>query len=668
MRRLLALVVSASLLGGSAAPAAAQHRAAAVLVAPVQGGSAGAAALAGARLDPVGLPAPAAASRVLSISAAPAAAAARADRRLSLTRLAHGIAASLGSLREVSAVAAPAAEPLQRPSAGLAPAGARGASRPGPVADEAAAEAYSREIDRLPPIGRGFVEQAKANWNKLAMTDSATGKRIPYGRALVGTVLLGWTLQKMLPPNKNVGVLIPPTAGGAITNLAITQIGKVPVNLSFVGTPEQMQAAIRKGEIGTVIAARGLVEKFKIPVTPEMVFIEDVMPKVLSRKIASALLYVAARALPAGLLSRLFMPKAPKSLSDTATILFTTGSSGDPKGVELTHKNLVANIESIRRVFPIQGDDRILGSLPLFHAFGLTATIGLPFTSGFGAVYHTNPKEVEKIAGLIDDNDATFLVTIPSLLPDFTAKVDAARLRSLRYVIVGAEKLEPAVQKAFEDKFGVPVLEGYGATELSPVATLNLPHARKPGSAGRPLPGVAIRIVHPDDSSQVLPPGSEGRILVKGANVMKGYYRDPERTASVIKDGWYDTEDAGYLDADGFLFITDRLNRIAKIKGEKVPMKLVEQELQEAAGLTQRAFLVVNPRDSVGEKLVVVYAGYDGPIPPLLAKMKAKGLKNVMIPSPEHFMKVDALPTVGIGKADYKTVKKWAEERFGGQK
>ena len=282
-------------------------------------------------------------------------------------------------------------------------------------------------------------------------------------------------------------------------------------------------------------------------------------------------------------------PDEPKSLDDTATVIFSSGSTGEPKGVVLSHYNIAANIEQAGQTFMFSSDDRILGILPFFHSFGFTVTLWLPAVYGAGVVFHPSPIDLGAIGELVRDYDVTFLLATPTFLENYLRRCSPEDFGSLKNVVVGAEKLPERLAQAFEDRFGLRPLEGYGCTECSPVVAVNTRDYRaagfhqvgaKRGRIGHPLPGVSIRIVDPETSAE-LPPDSPGLLLVKGPNVMQGYLDKPEKTAEVLRDGWYTTGDIAAEDEDGFLTITDRLSRFSKIGGEMVPHIKIEESLHE---------------------------------------------------------------------------------------
>jgi acyl-[acyl-carrier-protein]-phospholipid O-acyltransferase/long-chain-fatty-acid--[acyl-carrier-protein] ligase len=374
---------------------------------------------------------------------------------------------------------------------------------------------------------------------------------------------------------------------------------------------------------------------------------------------------------PAAWLQRALGASKKISLDDLATIIFSSGSTGDPKGVMLTHYNIMSNIEQLGQTFDLRASDRILGILPFFHSFGFTVTIGLPACLGVGVVYYPNPLDAQAIGAMVREHAATFMVATPTFLQTYTRRCQAEDFGSLDYVIVGAEKLSERIAQAFEDKFGLKPLEGYGCTECAPVVAVNTKDYRAPGfrqvggkrgKIGHPLPGVSVRIVDAE-TMQPVPVGTPGLMLVKGPNVMQGYLGKPEKTAEVLRDGWYVTGDIAALDEDGFLTITDRLTRFSKIGGEMVPHVKVEEKLHELAGATEQSFVVTAvPDGRKGERLVVLHTLDEEKISFVVELLGASGLPNLWIPRANQFFRVEKLPYLGTGKLDLRGIKELAQK------
>jgi acyl-[acyl-carrier-protein]-phospholipid O-acyltransferase/long-chain-fatty-acid--[acyl-carrier-protein] ligase len=359
-------------------------------------------------------------------------------------------------------------------------------------------------------------------------------------------------------------------------------------------------------------------------------------------------------------------------MDDLATIIFSSGSTGEPKGVMLSYFNIDANAQGVGQVLHLYHDEKVLGILPFFHSFGYLVFWFVMFNNA-GIVFHPSPLDVAAIGELVSRYRITFLVTTPTFLQLYLRRCTPEQFSSLRVVLTGAEKLPTRLVQAFEDRFGIGPIEGYGITECAPVVAVNCPDFRaagyyqpasRRGTVGQPLPGVSVQIVDPDTFTP-LPPDTSGMLLVKGPNVMQGYLGREDLTAQALHDGWYITGDLALLDEDGFLTITDRLSRFSKIGGEMVPHGRVEEALQQAAGADMQVFAVTGiPDERKGEQLAVLHTLEESQIPGIVSKLAANGLPNLYIPPRPNFIKVDALPMLGTGKMDLRSLKRIALERL----
>jgi acyl-[acyl-carrier-protein]-phospholipid O-acyltransferase/long-chain-fatty-acid--[acyl-carrier-protein] ligase len=371
---------------------------------------------------------------------------------------------------------------------------------------------------------------------------------------------------------------------------------------------------------------------------------------------------------------RLLGAERKTRLDDLATVIFSSGSTGNPKGVMLSHFNVGSNVEQLEQIFGLNHGDGVLGVLPFFHSFGFTGTLCLPVVLGVGVVYHPNPLEARAIGPLVRGHKLTFLLATPTFLQLYLRGCSAEEFGSLRVVMTGAEELPDRLAAAFEEHFGIRPLEGYGCTECAPAVAVNTHDFRaagfrqigtKRGKIGHPLPGVSVRIVNAENPwhEENLPLGQPGLMLVRGPNVMQGYLGQPEKTAEVLRDGWYCTGDIAAIDEDGFLQITDRLSRFSKIGGEIVPHIKVEEILHELAGATEQTFVVAGvPDEKKGERLVVLHKLTDEPLAPCLEKLAKCDLPNLWKPRADQFFRVDKFPLLGTGKLDLRKVKELAEK------
>ncbi|MEQ1917624.1 MAG: MFS transporter [Elusimicrobiota bacterium] len=525
------------------------------------------------------------------------------------------------------------------------------------------AEAFTHRLQDSPPLPLAFSRQAKSRPFALSMADSS-GTRMSAISALTGSYLLGRSIAVIVAEgDEKIGVLLPPSAGAALVNVGLLLHGKVAINLNYTASKEVVDACINKAGIQTIISSRKFSEKLGWEPNGKKIYVEDLAPSL--SPLAKAVHAFVFLITPSFLLERTFFSKARGSLDRLATIMFTSGSTGIPKGVMLTHANILANLEAVAQVIQFGPDDRMLGVLPFFHSFGFTVTLWMPLRLGMGAVYHYNPLDARRIGELASDFKVTCLLGTPTFLLAWMRRVEPEKFKSLRRVVVGAEKLRVEVAKAFQEKYGLTPLEGYGATELSPVAAVNIPDIAWPGihqtgtkigTVGQPLPGVFMKIVDPDTGKE-LGADSPGLLLVKGPNVMKGYLGDEAKTAEVLKDGYYVTGDIAKIDEDGFITLTDRLSRFSKVGGEMVPHIKVEESLHEVLGVLDMTFVVAGvPDDKRGERLVVLYKG-DLEIEALLKKLAETGLPKLWLPDKASFHKVEEFPLLGSGKVDMQKLK-----------
>ena len=466
-----------------------------------------------------------------------------------------------------------------------------------------------------------------------------------------------------------VGVCLPPTVGGALVNIALTLKGTVPVNLNYTASADGIRSALDQCGITTVITSRAFLEKLPgLPGFPGALYVEDLLAGLTVADKRRA--FLVARFLPV----RWFARPEGFDADRLATVIFSSGSTGEPKGVMLSHHNITSNLEAMRMVVRATRRDNICSALPFFHSLGFTGTLWLPLVSGFSATYHTNPLDGETIARVVRERQSTLLVATPTFLMAYLRRAKPEDFRSLRLVITGAEKLKPKLADSFQERFGIRPMEGYGATELSPVISLSLPDVEidgirqtgfREGSVGLPVPGVVVKIVDPESGAS-LPEGESGLIMVKGPNVMAGYLGKPEKTAEAVRGGWYVTGDIGRLDDLGFLHITDRLSRFSKIAGEMVPHGAVEDALHAKLGMTGVVAVTGVPDEKKGEKLVVVFAREAGDAATLHRLMAETDLPNLWKPGRDCYVAVEALPILGTGKLDLRGVKEAALAVVGG--
>jgi acyl-[acyl-carrier-protein]-phospholipid O-acyltransferase / long-chain-fatty-acid--[acyl-carrier-protein] ligase len=446
------------------------------------------------------------------------------------------------------------------------------------------------------------------------------------------------------------------------------------VNLNYTTGRAGMESACTQAELRTVVTSRAFIEKAKLepPGNVAMVYLEDVARGIGAAQRIPALLMALIAPL---WLVRRFVGALPRPvMDDTSAVIFSSGSTGEPKGVKLSHFNVLSNVEGAARMFSLEPSDRVLHMLPFFHSFGnLLLWIGVH--CGTSLVFLPNPRESETVGEMVEGYRATILVATPTFLQMYMKRCQPGQFGSLRLVVSGAEKLPQAFARAFREFFGLEILEGYGATECSPVISVNTADFRapgvfqrghKPGTVGRPFPGVSVRVVDPD-THEPLPTGEAGMVLVRGPNIMKGYLGRPDLTGKALRDGWYVTADIARVDEDGFITITDRLARFSKIGGEMVPHGRIEDALHSVIEANEQLFAVTAVRDpKKGERIAVVHVRTEVTADALVDKLKCCDLPNLFIPRPSDFIEVEALPVLGTGKMDLRAVREIAERGLNG--
>ena len=538
------------------------------------------------------------------------------------------------------------------------------------------AKATIEHRDCYPILARRVIRVWRKRGRKLQCADSL-GVEVG-GRAFLVRVL---ALRRVLRRNvlsdseTNVGVLLPPSVGGVAVNVALAMDRRVSANLNYTVSDEVINHCIDSVQIKHVLTSEKFLEKTEIQLDCEVVLLDALKEKVTG--LDKAIAFIQGALTPAFMLDRwLGLHKIDKD--DVLTIIFTSGSTGMPKGVLLSQANVSHNVDAIERAVKLTNEDTVLGILPFFHSFGYSVTLWGVMSLGPTGVFHFNPLDARQIGKLAEKYRATVLLGTPTFLRSYVRRIPPEQLATLNVVVVGAEKMSAELFESFEQKFGVRPVEGYGATELSPLVSVNIPPSRSyakfqpdriEGSVGRPLPGVATRVVSSDDGLE-LNAGEDGMLLVTGPNVMKGYAGQPELTQKVIQDGWYVTGDIAHVDDQGFLHITGRLSRFSKIGGEMVPHVRVEEELaklldNDLEDDTPWVCVTSVPDAKKGERLIVLHRETDKSYDEIREALVAAGLPNLFIPSGNSFLKVDSIPLLGTGKLDIKGSQKIALDHFG---
>ncbi|GAB1373584.1 hypothetical protein MASR1M46_04650 [Bacteroidales bacterium] len=492
---------------------------------------------------------------------------------------------------------------------------------------------------------------ARKNPEKMAIIDRTLDKRVTYSKALIGAIILSKKFREYDPGF--VGIMVPTSAGCALATLGVLMSGRIPVMINYsTGAESNAKYAQQKCGFKTIITSKALLEKIGCPKSEGMVFMEDIMAGIgTGDKIKAALL----SKLPASAIIKLTYKGKE---DDTIAMLFTSGSEKDPKAVPLTNKNISSNIESFGSYVGVTEKDTILSNLVFFHIFGLTVNLWTPFYYGITMVTYANPLDFQTVSKIAREERPTMMVGTPSFFWGYLHKSEPGDFKSVRIMVSGADKCPDALREGYIQKHGVTLLEGYGATETSPVISVNSHDYNRPGSTGKPIPGVQVRVEHLE-SGEECKAGEIGKILVKGPSVMNGYYQDPEQTAEAIKDGWYNTGDMGYLDSDGYLWHSGRFKRFVKIGGEMVSLVKVENTLEKYLP-TGVSCCVVDVQDEVRGSSIIATVTIEVNKSEILKKMGEEP-QNCL---PKHFVVIRELPMMGTGKIDFRSVSKIVQEIF----
>ena len=512
-------------------------------------------------------------------------------------------------------------------------------------------------------------------------TDGMTGAKLPNFKMLGVAMTVAKMLRKR--DDKRIGIILPPGSGGYIAMLSCLLAGITPVMINYATSRSAFESTVRQAGLKTFISARKFMEKlpsFPWPAEEQLILADELLKTLPKIKLISNV--ALARALPASMLCKMFDTDA-HSGDDEGVMLFTSGSSGEPKGVSLSHRMILANVAQCACRITL-GEERFLGSLPIFHSFGLTVTMLLPLLCGFPIYSYPNPTDARNLCDICKKYQLTLICATPTFARAMLRRAEADTFAACRYFIVGAEKLQPDLEKEFLNRCGVQLLEGYGLTEASPVCSVNIPDAPPvPGSAffvpglvrrsiGALLPGIAVRITDVDDDTKELPLTSRGMIWFRGANIFSGYVGKPELNSSIFKDGWFKSGDIGQLDLNGFVTLGGRLSRFSKIGGEMVPHEGIELAFSEILGL--------NPEDGVqiavtgvsdeqkGEALVLLSALPEHQrssqekeiLSHLRAELSKREYPNLW--APKYLVPVEAIPVLATGKLDLRGCRLLAEE------
>ena len=542
------------------------------------------------------------------------------------------------------------------------------------------AEAVEKRVGRTELLPSSLIRICKKRKFISKVADSS-GIDMTGGQLLTRILVLRRLLLRevLSEEERYVGLLLPPSAIAVATNAAVSMMNRISVNLNYSVSTDVMNFCIEECGIQHVLTSRRFVEKLSSmgvdvsKLSAELIYLEDLRDQpTLIDKIAGAW---SAYFTPGSILQRQLGLHRLNS-SDVLTVIFTSGSTGQPKGVMLTHGNILSNIRAIENVIHFAAQDVLMGILPFFHSFGYTVTMWGTLSINIKGVFHFNPLDAKQIGKLCRTYGGTVLLGTPTFLRSYLRRCKKEDFATLSVVVAGAEKLPAELCHAFEEKFGVSPVEGYGATELSPLVAVNIPPSRsmgtssmdlKEGTVGRPIPGVSAKIIDLD-TGETLSAEQSGMLWIKGPNVMRGYINRPDITNEVIRDGWYVTGDVAMIDSDGFIKITGRESRFSKIGGEMVPHIQIEETLTNILeaddnGILKAAVTAV-PDKKKGERLVIIHVKLDKTPDEICKNLADIGLPNIYIPSRDSFVEVDELPVLGSGKLDLRQMKQIALKHF----
>ncbi len=542
---------------------------------------------------------------------------------------------------------------------------------------EELADLAIRESDHIKLVHRVFLANATKlrNFFRPCIIDNSTGpaRTLSWGKTLVAALCVTRHLKSRLGESQNVGVWLPTSLGGALANVAIAFLGRTSVNLNYTAGTGPVCSALRQAGIRIVITSKRFLIRapLDLPEDIQAINLEDVLESVTQWERIRTFLMVLF--LPGRLIDYLLGLHRHK-VDDPLTIVFSSGSTGEPKGVVLTHRNIGHNVDAAVHTIGIESTDRLFGILPFFHSFGYTVCLWAPLAARCTAILYPDPRQAKEVGELAHTHRATIMLSTATFLRFYIRRCRVDDFRTVRLLICGAEKLPVKLQRELHAKFGIIPFEGYGCTELSPVVSTNLPDIispgvrqkrNHPGTVGQPIFGVCVKAFSTDAEERTpLSVGEEGVLCVKGPNVMSGYLHQPERTADVVRDGWYNTGDRGLIEPDGFIRITGRVSRFAKIAGEMVPLERLDDELHDVLGSGERVLAVAAvPDEKRGERLIVLHLpDVECRMQQLLEELVKRGLPNLWVPDRRDCYMVEVMPMLGSGKLDLKKLVDLATE------
>ena len=542
---------------------------------------------------------------------------------------------------------------------------------------ECIADCGTLQTEYVIPVHAAFVRKGAAFYNlrRVGFVDASSGadRALTWPKALVGA----WSLAKYLEgqlgrDEKIVGVWLPTGLGSAFVNIALAFLHRTSANLNYTAGGIAVRSAASQTGMKTVITAKRFVARMPLDLPDDVrrIYLEDAFGAIPRwSKIWRLVLVVV---LPGWFLDRVVLRCRRFGWDDLLTIIFSSGSTGDPKGVMLTLRNISCNADGFQKGINFTRHDRMLCTLPVFHSFGYTVCFWAPASIGMMSVFYPDPRAAKEVGELSKRWNCTIVLGTATFVRFYLRRCEPDDFRAVRLFVCGAEKLPVNLALEFQAKFGVLPLEGYGCTELSPVVSANLLDvsvagvkqiANTPGTVGQPIPGVVARAC--SEIGEPLPVGSEGVLGVKGSNAMHGYWQQPEKTKAMFLGKWYITGDVGLVEPDGFIRITGRLSRFAKIAGEMVPLEKIEEELHDALATAGERVLAVaaGPDPKRGERLVVLHlADAADRLKGAFENLRTRGLPNLWIPDLRDCYEVPAFPLLGSGKLDLRGVQELAKK------
>jgi len=497
-----------------------------------------------------------------------------------------------------------------------------------------------------PNLLAAVAETAREQPGRVILED-ATLQTLTCRKLMVGTAVLADALHGPVSGGERVGLLLPNVNATPVTILALWRLGKVPAMLNYSSGMPTMLACAELAGLKHIVTSRAFLERARLNVDGFvkagicLIYLEDVRAGITGFKKLLALL------------RQVFHPPSaaarPPTADPAAVIVFTSGSEGVPKGVELTHGNILANIRQMLAVADFTDCDRLFNCLPLFHSFGLTVGTFLPLVRGLYVFLYPSPLHYRMVPAVLYDRDCTVFLSTNTFLNGYARKAHPYDFRSLKYLFAAAEKLQEATALTWSQKYGVRILEGYGATECGPCVSVNTPLEPRTGSVGRLLPGMEYKLEPVEGVTE------GGRLFVRGPNVMKGYLNAEANAKFLALGGWYDTGDIVSVDADGYLHIRGRMKRFAKVSGEMVSLTAVEDALAGAFpqyGLRCQVAIITRPDEDKGEALIAVSNEPKLTLDEIRNAIKAKGLTNLSVP--REVKAVKEIPKLGTGKVNHR--------------